>query len=93
MAGVPDAPPSPDHKLLYISLGIISTGTDPLEKQLDPLGPFAPRGRSVRPSVKYVDYQKKFSDPLPHLTEFYGSVHEGGKLKLADAAAGSVYNQ
>ena len=26
-----------------------------LEKQLDPLGPIASRGRSERPSVKYVD--------------------------------------
>ena len=32
-----------------------TTGADPLEKQLDPLGPIACRGRSVRPSVIYVD--------------------------------------
>ena len=31
------------------------TGTDPLEKQLDPLGPIASRGRFVRPSVKNID--------------------------------------
>ena len=27
----------------------------PLEKQLDPSGPIASRGRSARPSAKYVD--------------------------------------
>ena len=31
------------------------TGTDPLEKQLDPSGPTASWGRSVSTSVKYVD--------------------------------------
>ena len=31
------------------------TGTDPLEKQLDPLGPIVFRGRFVWPAVKYVD--------------------------------------
>ena len=31
------------------------TGTDPLEKQLDFMGPNATRMRSVQPSVKYVD--------------------------------------
>ena len=30
-------------------------GIDPLEKQLDPLGSIASRGRYLRPSVKYVD--------------------------------------
>ena len=32
-----------------------NTGTDPLEKQLDPSGPIASGGRSVRPSLKYFD--------------------------------------
>ena len=35
----------PDHPLKIL-------GTDPLQKQLDPSGPTASRGRSVRPSVK-----------------------------------------
>ena len=42
-----------NHKLLYVPL--TKTGTDPLVKKLDPLGPIASRGRSVRPSVKFVD--------------------------------------
>ena len=32
-----------------------NTSTDPLEKQLGPLGPITSQGRFVRPSVKYVD--------------------------------------
>ena len=34
------------------------TGTDPLEKQLDPSGPIAYRGRPIQPSVKYIDDKK-----------------------------------
>ena len=30
-------------------------GTDPFEKQLAPLGPITSRGRSVQPSVKYIN--------------------------------------
>ena len=37
----------------------------PIEKQLDPSGPIASRGRSVRPSVKYVDNLKQFSGYPP----------------------------
>ena len=48
--------PDPQRKS-QVAVGFLrNTGTDPrLEKQLDPLGPIAFRGRSVRPSVKYVD--------------------------------------
>ena len=36
-----------------VTIGILrKTGTDHLEKHLDPLGPIASRGRSVQPSVK-----------------------------------------
>ena len=42
-----------DHKWLKVSLEILVQ--TPLEKQLDPMGPIASRGRFVRPSVKYVD--------------------------------------
>ena len=39
-----------------VAIGLLrNTGTDPLEKQLDPLGPIASQGRFVRPSVKNVD--------------------------------------
>ena len=54
-----------------------NTGTDPLEKQLEPSGPIASRGRSVqgpvasrvrslRPSVEY-DYKKKSAPLVYHL--------------------------
>ena len=46
-------PPTPGetHKVLYVSLEILVPHS--LEKQLDPWGPIASRGRSVLPSVKY----------------------------------------
>ena len=58
----------------------IGLGTDPLEKQLDPRGPIASRGRSVGVSV-YGDKRKKtLSGPLS-LTEFSGSAH--GRLPFS----------
>ena len=36
-----------------------NSGTAPLDNQLDPLGPIDSGGRSVQPSVKYVDDFKK----------------------------------
>ena len=42
-----------NHKLLFVSLEILARTS--LKEQLDPLGPIASRGRSVRPYVKYVD--------------------------------------
>ena len=42
-----------NHKWLYVSLEILVQ--TPLEKQLDPFGPIASRGRFALPSVKYVD--------------------------------------
>ena len=47
----------PDHLVKsQLTVGFLrNTGTDFLEKQLDPLGPTASRVRPVRPSVKYVD--------------------------------------
>ena len=36
---------------------------NPLEKQLDPLGPIAYQGRALWPFVKYIDYEKKNSGP------------------------------
>ena len=41
------------HKCLYVSLE--NLGRTTLEKQLEPSGPIASRGWSLRPSVKYVD--------------------------------------
>ena len=69
-AGGSPPPPPPTHththgihKFLYASLEILVQ--NPLEKQLDPHreaigpeGPVAPRGRSVQPSVKYVEDNK-----------------------------------
>ena len=50
--------PLENHKWPYrVSLEILTR--TPLEKQLDPSGPIASRGRSVYRSVKYVDEQKK----------------------------------
>ena len=43
-------------------------------KQLDPLCPIACRGRSVRPSVKYVDDKTTYQDPHS-LTCFSASAH------------------
>ena len=40
-----------------------NTGMDPQEKQLDPLGPIASRGRSILSSVKYV--KKVVRTPSP----------------------------
>ena len=39
-------------KITKVATSLLSTGT---EKHWDPLGPIVSRGRSVRPSVKYVD--------------------------------------
>ena len=46
---------------------------NPFEKQLDPLGPIASRGKSVRPSVKYVGNLKTTLSG-PSLMKFSGSV-------------------
>ena len=64
--------PLENHNWLQVSLEILVR--TPLEKQLDHLGPIASRGRSVRPSVKYVDHKKRLSGPP--LTDFSGSAHE-----------------
>ena len=40
-----------NHKWLKVT----NTGTGPIEKQLDLLGPIASRGRLVQLSLKYVD--------------------------------------
>ena len=46
--GGPEPPPGKSQ----VDIGFLgNTGADPTEKQLDPLGPIAFRGRSVRPSV------------------------------------------
>ena len=48
--------PDPPREKSQVTIGILrKTGTDHLEKHLDPLSPIASRGRSVQPSVKYVD--------------------------------------
>ena len=47
--------PPPPGKSEVAKDFLINTGTDPFEKQLDPMGPIAARGRSVRPSVEYID--------------------------------------
>ena len=40
-----------------VAIGFLrNTGTNPLEKQLDPKVTIASKGRSVRPSVNYIDY-------------------------------------
>ena len=63
-----DPPENP--KLIYASLEkLVRTR---LTKQLDPLGPVASQGRSVRPSVKYVDDLTFFRVPM---TEFSESMH------------------
>ena len=48
---------------LWVSLEILVWTL--IEKQLDPSGPMASRGRSVQPSVKYVDDQKNTRQDLP----------------------------
>ena len=45
--------PLENHKFLYVFFR--NCGTDPLEMQLDSLGPIASQQGSVRPSVKYVN--------------------------------------
>ena len=69
----------PFHGKAQATLGFPSnTGTDPLAKQLETSGPIASRGRSVRPSVKYVDMMTKkgFQEPPPHPSmELSGSAH------------------
>ena len=47
-------PPTLENQPLALGFSEILVQTT-LEKQLDPMGPIASRGRSVRPSVKYVD--------------------------------------
>ena len=43
-----------------VAMGFLrNSRTDTLDRQLDPLGPIASPGMSVRPSVKYVDDFKK----------------------------------
>ena len=37
-----------------VAMVFLRNGTDPLQKQMDPCGPIASRGRFVRPFVKYV---------------------------------------
>ena len=45
-----------DYGCPQVSIGFLkNSGIDPLEKHLDPLGPIASRGLSVRPSEKYID--------------------------------------
>ena len=51
--GGPCPPPSEKPKE---PIGFLrNTSLDPLEKQLDPLGPIASKGRFIQPFVKYVD--------------------------------------
>ena len=45
--------PEKSQVIMYVSLEILVQ--TPLEKQLDPLGPIASRGRSVWHAVKYLD--------------------------------------
>ena len=58
-AGGPTPPPPPQHthtperSQVAILAWPYKSGTDPLEKQLDPSGPIAFRGRSVQPFVKH----------------------------------------
>ena len=48
-AGDQNPPPQPGKS--QVAIGFLrNSGTDPLEKQLDPMGPIASKGRSVRPS-------------------------------------------
>ena len=48
-------PPPPVEKS-QMAIGFLrNTSTEPLEKQLDTLGPITSRGRFVRPSFKYID--------------------------------------
>ena len=69
------------HKLLYVSPEIlvcpyssILKQLDTLEKQLNPSGPIDSHGRSVLPSLKYVDDLKTVVR-VP-LVEFFGSAHD-----------------
>ena len=55
-----------------VSLGILVR--TPFEHQLDPSGPIASQGRSIWPSVKYLDLKKSFLTLSP-LIEFSGSAH------------------
>ena len=70
----------PDPLPWKITSGYRFPCMDPLERQLDPLGSIASRGRSIRPSAKYVDTcmakqrKKKELSGLP-LAEFSGSAH------------------
>ena len=79
-------PPLENHKLLYDSLK--NSGTHLPRQAFGPppatRGPIAFRGRSVRPSMKYVDDLKKTGPSLPELP---GSSHE---LVLWGNAFGSL---
>ena len=62
-----------NHRLLYISWNFLKTLVRiPLEKHLDPLRPFASRGRFVRPSVTLIPEKKVVRSPL---VEFAVTVH------------------
>ena len=58
-------PDSPEKSQLAIGF-FRNTGTDPpsLEEQFDPLGPNASWGRTIRPSVKYVNITQKQNETL-----------------------------
>ena len=56
-----DPPPLENLKLLYVYLDILVL--TPLDKQLNPLGPIASQGKSVRLSVKYVETKRSFRTP------------------------------
>ena len=66
--------PLENHKWLYVSLEIL-VGT-PLEKQLDPVGPFTSRGRFLRPSATYGD-NSIICCHNPH-DEIFWNCHVGG---------------
>ena len=51
----PDPPPPLQKHKWRIGSSLEILVRTPLEKQLDPLGPIASRGRFVRPSVKNID--------------------------------------
>ena len=63
----PEGDPPPGKSQVAIICFLRNTGTDPIEKQLNPRSPIASRETLVRPSVKY---------PQPPLTEIYDSAHD-----------------
>ena len=58
----------------HVGIGFLrNTGTDTPREAIGPLGPIPSLGRSVRPSVKYVDHYKNIvRTPLAELS---GSAH------------------